>query len=133
MVGVEPGDASIFQLLDPFSQLKHSLAQGDVEVGHSPLIVNIAIGGFLENIFIMFDMVMESADLLIEMADFDFLLRIASGDGCKEPLGDGLEDVGIEVRVRCQGGCNGIGQHRWFRTLDRTNRERDAILGGRGI
>ena len=127
---MEPGDSSVFQLLDPLCWLEDPVTKGNVEVGYSSIVLNVPVGGAFKYVFIMFDMVVEPADLLVEVADFAGLLSIMSGDGCEEPLCDGLEDIGIEVRVGCQSGRNSTGRHRWFWTLDRTNRERDAVFGG---
>jgi hypothetical protein len=74
--------------------------------------------------------IVESADLLIEAADFAVFLGVTLGNGREEPLCDGSEDVGIEVRVCRQCGCNGTGRHRWFRTLNQMNWERNAVFGG---
>ena len=130
---MEPGDSSVFQLLDPLCWLEDPVAEGNVEVGYSPVVLNVPIGGMFKYVFIVFNVVVEPMDLLIEAVDFAGLLSIALGNGCEEPLCDGSEDVGIEVRVGHQSGCNGTGQHRWFRTLDWTNWERDAVFGGRGV
>jgi hypothetical protein len=130
LVCVESGDASIFQLFDPFCWLEDSFAQRNVEVGHPPLVVNVAIWGSFEDVFIVFDSVVEPGDLFFETADFDIFMGIASGNGCEEPLCDGSKDVSVEVRVCRQRGRNGIGRHRWFRGFERADRERDAVLDG---
>jgi hypothetical protein len=127
---MEPGDSTIFQLFDPFCWFEDPVAKGDEEVRDSPIILNIPVGGAFEYVFIVLDTIVESANLFLEATDFDVLLGIVSSDGCEEPFGDGSEDVGIEVRVRCQRGCNGTGQHRWFRTLDRASQERNAVFDG---
>ena len=130
---VKPSDLTVFKLLDPLCQLEDSIAQGNEEVGHPPVVVDIAVGGAFEYVFIVFDLVMESGDLFFEATDFNVFMGVASGDGCEEPFGDGSEDVSVKVRVCCQRGRNGIGRHRWFRTLDRTDREGDVVLSGRGV
>jgi hypothetical protein len=130
---VKPGDLAVFKLLDPLCWFEDSLAQGNEEVGDLPVVFEVSVGGVFEYVFIMFDPVVKSGDLFFEATNFDVLVGVASGNGCEEPFSDGLEDVSVEVRVCYQCGRNGIGQHRWFRTLDRTDRERDAVLGGRGI
>ena len=130
MLFVEPSDLPVFQLLDPLGWFKDSVAEGDVEVGHLPVVVNVPIRGPFEYVFIVSDVVVKLTDLFVEAANFADLLGIASGDGCKEPLFDGLEDVSVEVRVGCQGGHNGTRRHRWFWTLNRTNRERDVVFDG---
>ena len=133
LVRMEPGDTPIFQLFDPLCRLEDSVAQGDVEVGHPPLVVNVAIWGPFKDIFVVLDSVVESGDLLFEATNFDVFVGVTSGNGCEEPLCDGSEDVSVEIRVCCQYGRNGIGRHRWFQTLDRANRERNVVLGGRGV
>jgi hypothetical protein len=127
---VKPGDAPIFELLDPFCRLVDSVAHRDEEVGDSSVVFDIPVGGAFKYVFVVFDPIVESGDLLLEATDFDIFKSVASGDGCKEPFGDGSEDVGVEVRVCCQGGRNSIGRHRWFQTLDRADQERDAVLSG---
>ena len=126
---MEPSDSSVFQLFDPLHWLEDPIAEGNVEVGHSPVVLDVPVGGMFKYVFVVFDVVVEPADLLVEAADFAGLLSVVSGDGCEEPLCDGLEDVGVEVRVGCQSGHNGTGRHRWFWTLDWTNQERDAVFG----
>jgi hypothetical protein len=130
---MEPGDSTVFQLLDPLCWLKDPVAKGNEEVGDSPIILDVPIRGVFEYVFVVLNMIMECADLFVEVADFDVFLGIASGNGRKKLLCDGLEDVGIEVRVCCQCGHNGTGRHRWFRALDRMNRERNTVSSGRGI
>ena len=130
---MEPGDTPVFELLDPFCRLVDSIAQGDEEVGDSPVIFDVSVRGAFEYVFVVFNLVVESGDLFFEATNFDVFMGVVSGDGCKEPFSDGSEDVGVEVRVCRQCVRNGIGRHRWFRTLDRTDRERDAVLSRRGI
>ena len=127
---MEPSDSTVFELLDPFCRLKDPVAQGNEEVGDSPVVFDIPIGGAFKYVFIMFDPVMESGNLFFEAMDFDIFVGVASGDGHKEPFSDGSEDVGIEVRMCCQRGRNGTGRHRWFRSLDWTDREGDAVFNG---
>ena len=133
LICMEPGDMSVFQLFDPFCWFEDSIAQGDVEVGHPPLILDVAVWGFFEDVFIVFDSVVEPGDLFFETADFNVFVGVTSGNGCEEPLCDGSEDVGVEVRVCRQRGRNGIGRHRWFQSFERASRERDTVLDGRGI
>ena len=130
---VEPSNSSVFELLDPLCWFEDSIAQGDEEVGDSPVIFDVSVRGAFEYVFVVFNLVVESGDLFFEATNFDVFMGVVSGDGCKEPFSDGSEDVGVEVRVCCQCGRNGIGRHRWFRTLDRTDWERDTVLGGQGV
>ena len=106
---MESGDLPIFQLFDPFCWFEDSVAEGNVEVGHLPIVFDVPIGGPFEYVLVVFDTVMESTDLFVEAVNFAGLLGVVSGDGCKEPLCDGSEDVSIEVRVRHQGGRNSTG------------------------
>jgi hypothetical protein len=126
---VVAGNPTVLQPLDPFGGVENSIADGDVKVGYSPVVLDITIGGSVECVLIVPDMVVEPMDLLPEVADFAGLLGVASSDGCEEPFSDGLENVCIEVRVGCQGGCNSTRQHRWFQTLDWSDQERDAVFG----
>ena len=127
---MEPSDSAVFELLDPLCWFEDPVAQGNEEVGNLPIILDIPVGGAFKYVFIVLDMIVESADLFFEAADFDVFLGVTSSDSCKEPFCNGSEDVGIEVRVCCQCGHNGTGRHRWFWTLDRANRERNAVFGG---
>ena len=106
---MEPGNSTVFQLFDPLCWLKDSIAKGNEEVGDLPIILDVPIGGAFEYVFIVLDVVMESADLFVKAADFTSLLSVVSGNGCEEPLCDGSKDVGIEVRVGRQSGRNGTG------------------------
>ena len=106
---MEPGDSSIFQLFDPFRWPEDPVTEGNVEVGHSPFVLDVPVGGAFKYVFIVFNMVMEPTDLLVEAVDFAGLLGIVSSDGYEEPLCDGSEDVGVEVRVGRQSGHNGTG------------------------
>ena len=106
---MEPGNSTVFQLLDPLCWFKDPVAKGDEEVGHLPVILDVPVRGSFKYVFIVLHAIVESADLLVEVANFAVLLGIASGNGHKEPLCDGLEDVGIEVRVCRQCSCNGTG------------------------
>ena len=133
LICVKPGDASVFELFDPLCRFEDSLAQRDEEVGDSSFILDVPVGGAFKYVFIMFDLIVESGNLLFEATNFDIFVGVASGDGCEEPFDNGSEDVGVEVRVCRQCVRNGIGRHRWFWTLDRTDRERDAVFNGRGV
>ena len=130
---VEPSDSAVFELFDPLRWFEDSIAQRDEEVGNSPVVFDVPVGGAFEYVLVVFDPVVESGDLLFEVMNFDVFVGITSSDGCEEPFSDGSEDVGAEVRVCCQCGRNGIGRHRWFRTLDWTDWERDAVLCRRGV
>jgi hypothetical protein len=109
---MEPGDLTVFQLLDPLGWLKDPIAKGNEEVGDSPVVLNVPVRGAFEYVFVVLNVIMECADLLIEVVDFDVFLGVTSGNGREEPLCDSSEDVGIEVRVCCQCGRNGTGRHR---------------------
>ena len=127
---MEPGNSTVFELFDPFCWFEDPIAQGNEEVGDSPIVLDVPVGGMFEYVFIVLDTIVEPANLFLEATDFDVFLGIAPSDGCEEPFCNSSEDVGIEVRVRCQCGRNGTGQHRWFQTLDRANRERNAVFNG---
>ena len=100
------GNLAIFQPFDPFGGVEDSIADGDVEVGYLPIILDITVRGSVKCVLIVLDMVVEPVNLLLEAADFAGLLSFTSSDGCEEPFSDGSEDVCIEIRVDCQGGCN---------------------------
>ena len=106
---MEPGNSTVFELFDPLCQLEDSVTQGNEEMGDSPVIFDVSVGGAFKYVFVVFDLVMESSDLFLEATDFDVFVGIASGNGCEEPFCDGSKDVGVEVRVCCQSGRNGIG------------------------
>ena len=106
---VEPGDSTVFELLDPFCRLEDPIAQGNEEVGDSPVVFDVPVGGTFKYVFIMFDPVVESSNLFFEAMDFDIFVGIVSGNGCEEPFSDGSEDVSIEVRMCCQCDRNGTG------------------------
>ena len=133
MVHVEPSDSTIFELFDPFCRLEYPVTQGNEEVGDSPFVFDVSVGGAFEYVLVVFDLIVESGDLFLEVTDFDVLVGVVSGNGGEEPFGDGSEDVGVKIGVCCQCGHNGIGRHRWFRTLEWMDRERDAVLDGRGV
>jgi hypothetical protein len=127
---MEPGNLTIFQLFNPFCWFEDSVTKRNEEVRDSHIVLDIPVGGAFKYVFIVLDTIVEPANLFLEVMDFDVFLGVASSDGCEEPFSDGSEDVGIEVRVCCQHGCNGTGQHRWFWTLDRANQERNVVFDG---
>ena len=96
------GNSAIFQPFDPLGRMMDSVTQGNVEAGDLSLIGNIAVGGSLELVFIMFDVIMQASNLLFEVAHFRGGLGLTLSDGEEEPIGDGSEDVRVEVRVGCQ-------------------------------
>jgi hypothetical protein len=106
---MKPSDSTVFQLLDPLCWLKDPITKGDEEVGDSPIVLDVPVGGTFEYVFVVLNAIVECADLLVEAADFNVFLGVASGNGCEEPLCDGSEDVGVEVRVCCQCGRNSTG------------------------
>ena len=130
---MEPGNSTVFELFDPLCWLEDSVAQGNEELGDSPIVLDVSVGGTFKYVFVVFDPVMESGDLFFEATNFDVFMSVVSGDGCKEPFSDGSEDIGIKVQVCCQCGRNSIGRHRWFWTLNRADREGDTVLSGRGV
>ena len=133
LVFMIPSDSSVVQFLDPLGWAEDPIAEGNVKVGDLSIVLLVAIRGSFDNVLIMLNMVVEPVDLLLEVADFAGLLGVTPGNGCEEPLCDGSENVCVEFWVGCQGGCNGTRRHRWFRTLDQSNWERDAVFGGRGV
>jgi hypothetical protein len=56
------GNSSVFQLFDPFGWAENSIAEGNIEVGYSPIIFDITVGGLFGYVFVMFDAVMEPMD-----------------------------------------------------------------------
>ena len=54
---MEPGDAPVFELLDPLGWLVDSIAQRDEEVGDSSFVFNVPVGGAFEYVFIVSDSV----------------------------------------------------------------------------
>jgi hypothetical protein len=107
-----------------------SVAQGDVELGNLPVSDNVAIGGSVKCIFVMLDMVVEPSDLFLKVVHFDSSLCFTLGNGGKEPISDGSEDAQVELRMGSQGCHNSTRQHRWFWTLNWSDRERDRVLSG---
>ena len=55
---MESSDPSVFQLLDPLGRFEDSVAEGDVKVGHLPIVLDVPVGGSLEYVFVVFDVVM---------------------------------------------------------------------------
>ena len=128
-----PGNSSIFQLFDPLGWAEDSIAEGDVKLRYSSVVLDVSIGGPFKHVFVVLDLIMEPTDLFLEATNFTCFLGIALGNFCEEPISDGSKDVCIEIGVGHQGGCNCTRRHRWFRTLDRSDWERDAVLGGQGV
>ena len=104
---MESGDLSIFQLFDPLGQFEDPIAKGNVEMRHLPVVLDIPIGGLFKDVFVVLNAVVEPTNLLSKAANFAGLLGVTSGDGCEESLSNGSKNVGIEIGVGCQGGCNG--------------------------
>ena len=100
---------------------------------YSPIILDVPVGGSVECVLVVLDMVVKPTDLLLKAANFAGLLGVVLSDGCEEPFSNGSKDVCIEIGVGHQGGCNFTGRHRWFSTLDWSDWERDMVFGGQGI
>ena len=64
------GNSAIFEPFDPLGRMVDSIAEGNVEVGYSPIVLNIAVGSPVKHIFIVFNMVVEPLDLFFEVAYF---------------------------------------------------------------
>ena len=126
-------NSAVFQPLDPFGGPVDSIAEGNVKVGHSPVVLDVAIRGSFELIFIVFNAIVEPSDLFFKALLLAGGMGLMLGNGREEPISNGSEDCCVKVRVGCQGGCNGTGRHRWFRTLDQSDWERDAVLGKQDI
>ena len=52
---MEPGDVPVFELFDPFCWFEDPIAQGNEEVGDSPIVLDVPVGGMFEYVFIMLD------------------------------------------------------------------------------
>ena len=74
---MEPSDPSVFQFLDPLGRFEDPISKGDEEVGHPPVVFDVSVRGSLEYVFIVFDAVMEPANLFSEVANFASFLVIA--------------------------------------------------------
>ena len=98
-------------------------------MGDLPLVFDVSIGGAFKYVLIVLNAIIEAANLFFEATDFNIFLGITSSNGCEEPFCDGSEDVGIKVRVCCQCGHNSTGRHRWFRTLNQADWERNVVFG----
>ena len=61
-------NSAVFQPLDPLSRVVDSIAKGNIEVGYSPVVLDVAIRGSFECVFVVLDMVMEPSDLFFEAA-----------------------------------------------------------------
>ena len=62
------GNSAVFQPLDPFGRTVDSITEGNKEVGYLPVIVDVAIGGSVECIFVVLDTIVEPSDLFLEVA-----------------------------------------------------------------
>ena len=74
-------NSAVLQPFDPFGGTMDSIAKGDVKVGHSPIIDDIAIRGPFKVVFIVLDMVMEPSDLFLEAVHFAGSLGFALSNG----------------------------------------------------
>ena len=52
-----------------------------VEMGHSPIVLNVAIRGSVKHIFVVLDTVVKPSDLLFEVAHLAGLVGLALYDG----------------------------------------------------
>ena len=78
---VVTSDSAIFQPLDPLGGMVNSITKGNVEVRHSPIVLDIAVGGLLELVFIMLNVVVEPSDLLFEAMHFTSSLGFVLSNG----------------------------------------------------
>jgi hypothetical protein len=74
-------DSAIFQPLDPLGRTVDSVAEGNVEVGYSPIIFDIAIGGSVEHVFVVLNTVVEPLDLVLKVIHFTSSLGFMLSDG----------------------------------------------------
>ena len=86
-------DSAVSQPLDPFGGVVDSIAKGNVEVGYLAIIDNVAVRGLVKLVFVVFNMVVQAPDLLLEAMCFGGSLGFMLSDGGEEPIGDGSEDV----------------------------------------
>ena len=75
------GDPAVFQPFDPFGGAENSITNGDVEVGHLSIVLDVAIWGSVECILVVLNMVVEPTDLLFEAVDFTGFVDFALSDG----------------------------------------------------
>ena len=59
-------DSAIFQPLDPLGRVVDSVTEGNVEVGYSPVIFDVAIWGPFKCVFVVLNAVMEPSDLFFK-------------------------------------------------------------------
>ena len=102
-------DSAVVHPLDPLGWAVDSITQGNVELGNLPVIDNVAIGGLLELVFVVFNMVIQAFNLLSKTVHFDGGLGFASGDGGEEAISDGPKDVWVEFGMGSKGCHNSIG------------------------
>ena len=74
-------DPAIFQPFDPLGGVEDSITNGDVEVRHSPIILDIAVGRSIECVLIVLDTIVEPVDLLFESTDFTGFIGFTLSDG----------------------------------------------------
>ena len=127
---MEASNSSIIQPFDPFGRMVDSVAQGDVELGNLAIIDNISIRGPFKLVFVVFDVVMQTLNLLLKVVHFDGGLGLALGHGGEKAISDGLKDVQMKLGMGSKGCCNGIGRYRWFQALDQSDWERHRVFGG---
>ena len=106
---VKAGDSAVFQPLDPFSRAEDSIAQGNVELGNLPVVDDVSFQGSFKLVLVVFDMILQTCGLSLEVMHFDGCLCLILGDCSKEAISDCLEDVRVEFRMGSNGCCNGIG------------------------
>ena len=125
---MEAGNSAVVQPLDPFGGTVDSVAQGNVELGNLPIVDDVAIGGLFKLVFIVLNAVVQALNLFLKAAHFNGCLGFTSGNGGEEPVSDGSEDVWVEFGMGSEGCRNGIGQHRWFWTLNWSDQKRHRVF-----
>jgi hypothetical protein len=78
---VVTSDSAVIQPFDPLGRTVDLVAQRNVEMGHSPIVLNVAIRGSVKHIFVVLDTVVKPSDLLFEVAHLAGLVGLALYDG----------------------------------------------------
>jgi hypothetical protein len=70
-----------------------------VEIADLPIIKHEAIGGVVEGVLVVEDVLLQMVDMILEGLLGDGSVSLAIHDGLKESICNGLEEGGINVRL----------------------------------
>ena len=95
--------------MDPLCLLVESIASGDGEITDLPIVENEALRWLVKGVLIVEDMLLQVMDVVFVHLGGDGGISFAVSNGLEEPIGNGLEEHSIQIRLGLESCLDGVG------------------------